>query len=155
MRRVTESSACLSAVAVAAALTAACGQAPSSPTATGVSPSITATMGAGAQQGQGSSQSWQDFAARGWNCRTPNNSPVTVCSPPNQPLPAVALPPALPPADRPETVVLKRWRDGVFDANVLLIRPEIYNGQVCASTGQSYIYIGVLGYYECAHTGAD
>lgn len=99
----------------------------------------------------GTDQTWQNFQARGWNCRTPNNGPVTVCSPPNQPLPTVALPPAQPPDDRPETVLLKRWRNGVFEANVLLIRPEIYNGQLCESTGQSYIYVGVLGYFECAH----
>ena len=47
--------------------------------------------------------------------------------------------------------MLKRWRNGVFEANVLLIRPEIYNGQICESTGQPYAYIGVLGYHECAH----
>ena len=130
----------------ACVLGAACGQAPSSPSTTGASP----TNAVLAVQGTG--QSWQDFAARGWNCRTPNNGPVTVCSPPNQPLPTVAIPPAQPPADRPETVMLKRWRDNAFDANVLLIRPEIYNGQLCESTGQSYLYVTVLGYFECAHT---
>jgi hypothetical protein len=99
----------------------------------------------------GTSQSWQDFQARGWNCRTPNPT-TTVCSPPNQALPTIAIPPAQPPDDRPATVMLKRWRNGVFDANVLLMRPEIYNGQDCESTGAPYSYIGVLGYFECAHT---
>ena len=127
-------------------LGAACGQTPTSPSASAGG----ATSAALAVQGTG--QSWQDFAARGWNCRTPNNGPVTVCSPPNQPLPTVAIPPAQPPADRPETVMLKRWREGVFDATVLLIRPEIYNGQHCESTGQPYVYVTVLGYFECAHT---
>jgi hypothetical protein len=47
--------------------------------------------------------------------------------------------------------MLKRWRNEVFEANVLLIRPEIYNGQPCESTNQPYIYVGVLGYFECAH----
>ena len=47
--------------------------------------------------------------------------------------------------------MLKRWRNGVFDANVLLIRPEIYNGQPCGSAGLPYTFIGVLGYFECAH----
>ena len=99
-------------------------------------------------------QSWQDFDAHGWNCRHAANAPgVTVCSPPGQPLPVVAIPPAQPPADRPQTVMLKRWRNGVFDANVLLIRPEIYNGQPCESTGAPYTFVSVLGYFECAHTG--
>lgn len=153
MRGITESSVCLSAAVLAAAIAAACSQSPTRPTTTGAS--SLAGAAADAQSEQGSTQSWQEFAARGWNCRTPNNGPVTVCSPPNQPLPVVALPPAVPPDDRPETVLLKRWRDGVFDANVLLIRPEIYNGQICASTGERYSYIGVLGYFECAHGRAD
>jgi len=138
----------------ATALLAACGQTPTSPTQ--VARVAVTSTGATASSGlavtsQGTKQTWQDFAARGWNCRTPNNGPVTVCSPPGQPLPTVALPPAQPPADRPETVLLKRWRDGVFEANVQLIRPEIYNGQPCESTGVPYSYITVLGYYECAH----
>ena len=133
-------------VVAGCAAAVACSQTPPSP----IMPTAVATPAI--SNVQGTSQSWQDFAARGWNCRTPNNGPVTVCSPPNQPLPIVAIPPAQPPADRPETVTLKRWRNDVFDANVLLIRPEIYNGQPCGSTGQAYIFVGVLGYFECAHT---
>jgi hypothetical protein len=115
-------------------------------------PASTATVGPEAvSTAQGTNQSWQDFEARGWHCRTPRTG-VTVCSPPGQPLPIIAIPPAQPPDDRPETVLLKRWTNGVFDANVLLIRPEIYNGQLCGSTSQTYTYIGVLGYFECAHT---
>ena len=48
--------------------------------------------------------------------------------------------------------MLKRWRNGVFEANVLLIRTEIYNGQPCESTGQRYTLFAILGYLECAHT---
>lgn len=139
----------VAAVATACALVAACSQAPKSPS---VPASATGGATAAVSEAHGTSPTWQAFAARGWNCRTPNNGPVTVCSPPNQPLPTIAIPPAQPPVDRPETVMLKRWREGVFDANVLLIRPEIYNGQPCESTGQPYTYIGVLGYFECAHT---
>ena len=136
-------------MAVAASLAAACSGAPTGPTmAVPVGTALTTAV----TGSHGTSQSWQDFQARGWNCRTPNNGPATVCSPPNQPLPAVAIPPAQPPADRPDALLLKRWRNGVFEANVLLIRPEIYNGQPCESTGQPYSFIGVLGYFECAHT---
>jgi hypothetical protein len=143
----------LAAGVAACALAAACGQTPPTPTMPTVRPSGTATVAIEAvSSAEGTDKSWQDFEARGWNCRTPNNGPVTVCSPPNQPLPTVAIPPAQPPADRPETVMLKRWRNEVFEANVLLIRPEIYSGQRCESTGQPYTYVGVLGYFECAHT---
>lgn len=153
MRATTELSATSRVGSVAAiavcAIAAACSEAPPSPTMPPVSASSAATAVVSSERGP--SQTWQDFEARGWNCRTPNNGPVTVCSPPNQPLPVVAIPPAQPPADRPETVLLKRWRNGLFEANVLLIRPEIYNGQRCGSTGAPYAYIGVLGYFECAH----
>lgn len=157
MRVITESSETVSprglmrvwfaaAVTAVCALSSACGQTPTRPATPAT---VDPASGSGAQ---GTDQSWLDFQARGWNCRTPNNGPVTVCSPPNQPLPTVAIPPAQPPADRPQTVMLKRWRNGVFEANVLLIRPEIYNGQPCESTGLPYILVGVLGYFECAHT---
>lgn len=135
------------AAAAAACALAACSETPATP----VTPGATTVTTAAISTEQGTNKTWQDFAAHGWSCRTPNNGPVTVCSPPNQPLPVVAIPPAVPPADRPATVNLKRWRNGVFEANVLLIRPEIYNGQLCASTGQTYLYVGVLGYFECAH----
>jgi len=138
----------LAATFAASALTLACSQTPTSPSKPraaegGLSPSLSSA--------QGTDKTWQEYAAHGWNCRTPNNGPVTVCSPPGQPLPVVAFPPATPPEDRPPTVLLKRWRDGVFEANVLLIRPEIYNGQICESTGLAFTYAGVLGYFECAH----
>ena len=157
MRGITESSktstlrivvrARLAAAVGACTLVVACSQTPTRPSA------ATAATAA-ASSAQGTSQSWEDFKARGWNCRTPAPG-VVVCSPPGQPLPVPAFPPAVPPPDRPETVVLKRWRNGVFDANVLLIRPEIYNGQPCGSTGEAYTYVGVLGYYECAHSAAN
>jgi hypothetical protein len=135
----------------AGAFAAACSQTPPTPTMPSVSPTGAATAApAAASSAQGTNQGWQDFQARGWNCRTPNNGPVTVCSPPNQPLPTIAIPPAQPPADRPNTVLLKRWRDGVFEANVHLVRPENYNGQPCESTGQPYTYIAILGYFECS-----
>jgi hypothetical protein len=141
----------LAAGVAACALVTACSQTPTSPTTPTATPTGMATVATTAvSSAHGTSQGWQDFEARGWNCRTPVPA-VTVCSPPGQPLPVVAIPPAQPPADRPETVMLKRWRNDVFEANVLLIRPEIYNGQPCESTGQPYIYVGVLGYFECAH----
>jgi hypothetical protein len=135
MSSITQSSKIHALVAAVAgcALAAACSQTPAGPTSGG---NLAAAE-------QGTSQTWQDFAARGWNCRTPNNGPVTVCSPPNQP---VVIPP---PDDRPPTVMLKRWTNGVFDANVHWIRPEFYSGQTCGPTGEAYRFLGFVGYYEC------
>lgn len=139
-------SALVVAAVAAGILAAGCSRAPASPTAPAAHPTGTAAATA-----QGTSQSWQDFQAHGWNCRTPGGGPVTVCSPPGQPLPTPAFPPDEPPDDRPPTVMLKRWRDGVFEANVLLIRPELYNGQLCEPTDEPYVWAAVLGYFECAH----
>lgn len=88
-----------------------------------------------------------DFAARGWECRP---SPVPgriVCSRPNQGFPTVP-----PPADRPPTFTLLVWQDGSFAGTLLLIRPDLYQGQICESTGQPFIFRSVIGYYECLHT---
>jgi len=97
-----------------------------------------------------SSATPEDFAARGWECRT---SPVpgrVVCSHPNQGFPVVP-----PPADRPVTYQLKAWQNGVYAGNILLIRPDIYNGQRCESTDEPFIYRPVIGYYECLHSVGD
>lgn len=138
------------AAVAACAFATGCSQ-PTNPSAQPMTSAAMATISTEAvSSAQGTNQSWQDFAARGWHCRTPVPG-VAVCSPPGQPLPVVSIPPAQPPADRPPTVMLKRWLNDVFDANVLLIRPENYNGQTCESTGQPYSYVAVLGYFECAH----
>ncbi|HXW07672.1 MAG TPA: hypothetical protein VD833_20760 [Vicinamibacterales bacterium] len=142
----------LAATVATGAIAAACSE-PAGLTTPSLGPDTTGSA-ATVLAAEGTIHSWQHFEARGWNCRHPAPG-VTVCSPPGQPLPVVAIPPVQPPADRPPTVMLKRWRDGVFDANVLLIRPEIYNDQPCSSTGVAYTYISVLGYFECAHTGGN
>ena len=133
------------AVVAASALITACSQTPRSPTTPTATPTGMAMAATTAvSSAHGTSQSWQDFAARGWHCRMPAVG-INVCSPPNQP---VVVPP---PEDRPPTVLLKRWTNDVFDANVLWIRPELYQGQVCGPTGTSYRFLAVVGYYECVH----
>ena len=34
----------------------------------------------------------------------------------------------------------------------LLLRTDLYNGQLCESTGEKYSFVEVIGYYECIHT---
>lgn len=140
----------VSTIALAAGVLAlGCSQTPTSPSDPPVSPGTAAE--ARASSAQGHPHSWQFYDDQGWNCRLVPNTQIHVCSPPGQPLPVVAIPPAVPPPDRPPTVMLKRWINDVFDANVLLIRPEIYQGQICEATGDPYTFALVLGYYECAH----
>lgn len=151
MRGITELSRGLTAAVAACALAIGCSKSPTSPNES-ASP-VAATSASGTAQA--APDTWQFYAAHGWNCRTPGGGPVTVCSPPGQPLPVPAFPPAVPPDNRPPTVMLKRWRNEVFEANVHLIRPEIYQGQLCQPTGEPYVYAAILGYYECAHPAGD
>jgi hypothetical protein len=59
--------------------------------------------------------------------------------------------PAPPPEDRPATLTLLVFEDGVFGGTNLLIRSDLYQGQECRSTGAPYRYIARIGYYECRH----
>jgi hypothetical protein len=90
-----------------------------------------------------------DFAARGWDCRPSPIPGRIVCSHPQQSFPVAAFPPDVPPEDRPVTVTLLAWEDGVFAGMILLIRPEIYREQPCSSTGEPYVLRPIIGYYEC------
>ena len=65
----------LAAAVAACALVTACSQTPASPTTATATATGTATVASAAvSSAQGTSQSWQDFEARGWNCRTPGPS---------------------------------------------------------------------------------
>jgi hypothetical protein len=93
----------------------------------------------------------EDFVDHGWFCGPSIVPGRIVCLPPQHTFPVRAVPPDLPPADRPMTVRLLAWDNGVFAGVILLIRPEVYAGQPCSSTGQAYDYRSLIGYYECVH----
>jgi hypothetical protein len=90
-----------------------------------------------------------DLTKRGWTCFQP---PVPdgriVCSRPNQGLPAIPAP-----EDRPATFTFFIFDpNGRYVGTELLLRTDLYNGQLCESTGEKYIFAEVIGYYECIHT---
>ena len=91
-----------------------------------------------------------DLTARGWTCFQPPVLPArTICSHPNQGLPVVSIPP---PEDRPATYNLFRFDGtGTFLGSVHLIRTDLYNGQPCQPSGDSYVFVPIIGYYECLH----
>jgi hypothetical protein len=73
-----------------------------------------------------------------------------VCSHPNQGFPTVGFPP---PQDRPATFNFWLFNGaGEFTGTELLIRTDLYNDQVCESTGAPYVFVPFIGYYECVHT---
>ena len=91
-----------------------------------------------------------DLTERGWTCFQPPVQPVrTICSHPNQGLPVVGNPP---PADRPATYNLFRFDGGgTFVGSVHLIRTDLYHGQPCEPSGDPYVFVPFIGYYECVH----
>jgi hypothetical protein len=70
------------------------------------------------------------------------------CSAPNEGFPIVAAPP---PSDGRASFTLKLFVSGTFAGTLLLIRADLYQGQRCSSTGESYAFNRSLGYYECFH----
>jgi hypothetical protein len=65
------------------------------------------------------------------------------------------LPGPPPPADRPPTFSLLVFDNGVFIGTDLLIRSDLYRGQLCNATGAPYRFISRIGYYECLHPTGD
>ena len=92
-----------------------------------------------------------DLTARGWTCFQPPVVPARIiCSHPNQGLPVVGSPP---PEDRPATYNLFRFDGtGAFVGSVHLIRTDLYSGQPCQPSGNPYVLVPIIGYYECLHT---
>lgn len=91
----------------------------------------------------------EDLVGRGWTCFTPPVPNRIVCSRPNQGFPTVGDPP---PADRPAsfTFILFDGQEN-FVGTEVLIRTDLYQGQVCGQTGEPYVFVPVIGYYECVH----
>ena len=58
---------------------------------------------------------------------------------------------APPPLDRPASIALRMFDNGVFAGTSVLIRSDLYGGQTCGSTGAPYTFIGRIGYYDCLH----
>ena len=95
--------------------------------------------------------SLEQLQPSGWDCRpAPFNPTRTTCSHPNQPHPVSFSGPP-PPQDRPASIPLRVFDNGVFAGTSLLIRSDLYNGQTCRSTGLPYTFIARIGYYECLH----
>ena len=133
----------------------ACSQSPIAPsqfpTATqpSIADSVTASDSRVATLAAGLSP--EDLVGRGWDCRpAPGNPTRLTCSPPNQMHP-ILLPGPPPPEDRPATFTLLVFDNGVFTGTDLLIRSDLYNGQVCRTIGGPYRFIARIGYYECVH----
>jgi hypothetical protein len=91
-----------------------------------------------------------DLENRGWTCFEPPlpGTNKILCSRPNQALPMLGSP-----DDRPATLTFLVFDGtGSFVGTQLLLRTDLYNGQLCESTGALYEFRAAIGYYECVHT---
>jgi hypothetical protein len=146
-----------------AGATAACGQSGNPARPSAASAAISSQPASPVAQVSTGHPSPAELIARGWTCFTPPPFPTrTVCSRPNQGFPVVATPP---PADRPATFTIWVYENGQFVGTELLLRPDLYCGAdvsdpagtctrqapLCESTGQTYFYAALIGYYECIH----
>jgi len=94
-----------------------------------------------------------ELTDRGWSCRQPPIPNRIVCSHPNQGFPVQGSPP---PADRPANFTLLTFDGaGNFVGTQILLRTDLYHGQLCESTGAPYIFRPPIGYYECVHTAGQ
>jgi hypothetical protein len=134
-------------------ITTGCSQSPVAPSAP---PTVAAAEATGAAGASAASMAMEnltpaDLEERGWDCRAlPFNPTLVTCSRPNQ-LHPLALPGPPPPDDRPASITLLVFDNGVFVGTSVLIRSDLYHGQPCRSTGSAYTFIPRIGFYECLH----
>lgn len=84
----------------------------------------------------------------GWTCFTPPPRPdLIACYNPGlgRPLPGDPSPS---PAN---SVMTFSSATGEFLSTGHLVRADLYNGRVCGPTGQPYVFLALIGYYECTH----
>jgi hypothetical protein len=88
-----------------------------------------------------------ELEQRGWTCFQPRADRIA-CSRPNQGRPTIP-----PPDDRPASFTFLAFdANGRFVGTVTLLRTDLYNGQICGSSGEPWVFLPVIGYYECLHT---
>ena len=126
---------------------------PAQPSALGApaAPAVSIASGAtGIPSAAGGVLTPTDLTNRGWTCFQPPVVPIRiVCSRPNQGFPAIP-----PPADRPASFTFLIFDEaGHFTGPEVLIRTDLYKGQICESTGEPYVFVPIIGYYECVHAG--
>jgi hypothetical protein len=91
-----------------------------------------------------------ELQMRGWTCFQPPVPNRIVCSRPHQGRPTIGFPP---PEDRPSTFTFLVFDgSGAFAGTELLIRSDLYRGQLCESTGEPFVFRAAIGYYECVRT---
>lgn len=90
----------------------------------------------------------QQLAASGWTCFVPPTIPdVVVCFNPGLGRPFPGNPDPAPSYN----FLAFSGVSGEFLFTGHLVRADLYRGQPCASSGDSYVFRALIGYYECLH----
>lgn len=90
----------------------------------------------------------EQLGSQGWTCFVPPPRPdLVACYNPGlgRPLPGDPDPA---PAN---SVITFSSATGEFLSTGHLVRADLYNGRVCGPTGQPYVFLALIGYYECTH----
>jgi hypothetical protein len=141
---------------VCALIATGCSQSPAAPSSrtTAAAPIATGDASGPELTIDMASTSPEHLEARGWDCRTPPAFPnLVTCSNPHQ-LNPLGLPGPPPPEDRPPSISLLVFDNGVFAGTTVLIRSDLYQGQRCRTTGGPYRELARIGYFECPHRPA-
>jgi hypothetical protein len=142
---------------VSTVLLAGCSGSPTAPTTERAGSSGSALTGPAASaqaneaaQASAANVNITDLREHGWTCVPTPIPGKTICSHPHQGLPVFGNPP---PDDRPATYSFFVFDgSGTFIGTEILIRTNLYHGQLCESSGQPYVFRPPIGYYECVHT---
>ena len=142
------------ALCACALIGSACGRDPSiganalvgpSPVAAGGENGSGAAAGGVTTMAQSGGLTPAELIERGWSCRV---TPVgtTACSPPGRSLPVFGAP-----EDRPPSYLLHVFDTATseFLGFARMVRTDLYQGQICPSTGAAYVFLPHIGYYEC------
>jgi hypothetical protein len=90
----------------------------------------------------------EQLGDQGWTCFTPPPRPdLVACYNPGLGRP---LPGDLDPAPA-NSVITFSSATGEFLSTGHLVRADLYNGRVCGPTGEPYVFLALIGYYECTH----
>ncbi len=82
----------------------------------------------------------------GWVCAPRGGGAFIVCGAPGLGIPPI---PGQGEEGRPAYYLVTFFPDGTLRGGTHFIRADLYQGQTCSATGQPYILLGIVGYYEC------
>ncbi len=82
----------------------------------------------------------------GWDCQPRGGGAFIACGTPGLGLPPI---PSLGPDGQPAYRVVTFFPNGTFRGTSHFLRADLYQGELCSYNQQPYLFLGLVGYYEC------